>query len=166
MRLATLEDLPQVELMLRGYLAEQEGDGSPVLLTRKTLDWYRDLARSYLAGSQFGVVVLGEVESEAGPEVVGFALSGESGPPHLDTNLGKVAIVWIDWVTGEHRKSGVGLGMLLFGWPSLVEMGFDTAMMSVREGNPGGAALCRAFGAFPVEQHFHYPLKETPRGIR
>lgn len=166
MRIATQADLPQFELMLRGYLAEQEAVGSPVLFTRMTLDWYRDLAWDYVTGSRFGVIVLGEVESEAGQEVVGFAMAGEGGQPHLDTNLGRVAVVWIDWVAPEHRKARVGVSMLLFGWPTLLEMGFDTAAMSVREGNEQGEALCRSFGAFPVERFFHYPLKEAPRGTR
>jgi ribosomal protein S18 acetylase RimI-like enzyme len=167
MRLAVMEDWPQVELMLRGYLQEQEDVGGNVLFTRRTLDRYRDLARQYLQGHLFGIVVLGETESEAGSEVVGFTLAGEDGgTPAVDLTHGRSAVVWIAWVAREHRKSGIGLGMLLYGWPSLVEMGFQTALMAVREGNPQGEALCHAFGAKPMERSFSYELKETPHGLR
>jgi len=165
-RFAEPGDLSAFEEMLRTYLKEQEAS-SPVRLTRKTVDWYRNLAHSYLKGSLFGTLVLGEVESEVGPQVVGFALAGEDlGQPRVDTTLGKVAVVWLVWVAPEHRKSLAALGMLLFGRPKLLELGFETAVMDVRENNPEGKALTLAFGAHPEEMVYHFPLKEEPRGQR
>lgn len=167
MRFATEEDLPRIETMLRSYLQEEEDRGSPVRFTRKTLDWYRDLARAYVLGGAFGVVVLGEVDSEAGTEVAGFALSGEDpGVPRWDHSLGRVAVVWIAWVAREHRKSGIGLRMLHFGRPRLLELGFETAVMSVRTGNAEGQALTLGFGAGPAEAAYHFRLEEEPHGAR
>jgi len=165
MRLAALTDLPVFEVMLRAYLAEQEEAGSPVRLTRRTLDWYRDLARAYLRGSLFGVLVLSEAEGPVGPQPVGFALAGEDlGEPRVDTTIGRTAVVWLTWVAPEHRKGERALSMLRFGRPTLLEQGFEVASMSVREDNPQGHALCLAFGAESVERLYRFPLKEEPRG--
>jgi len=165
MRLAGLNDLPVFEQMLRAYLAEQEDAGSPVRLTRRTVDWYRDLARAYVRGSLFGVLVLSEVEGPVGPQPVGFALAGEDlGEPRVDTMLGRTAVVWLTWVAPAHRKDGRALDMLIWGRPTLLEQGFEVASMSVREDNTQGHALCLAFGAEPVERLYRFPLKEEPRG--
>ena len=165
---ATTKELPAIERMIRLYLAEQEDSGSPVQLTKRTVDAYRLLASSYLVGSLFGVVVLAYVETaEAAPELVGFALAGEEiSPLAFDTTLGRVAFVWQVWVAPEHRKAGAGLGMLTFGRPRLLELGFQTASMSVRAENQESRALCEAFGAKLVELNLHYPLKEEPHGRR
>jgi ribosomal protein S18 acetylase RimI-like enzyme len=157
-RLATPADLPAWEDRLRAYLLEQE-KSSPVRLTRRTLDWYRNLAHSYLKGSLFGVLVLAMKEAE----MTGFALGGEDpGTPHLDTNLGRQAVVWLVWVDPAHRQSGLGLGMLSFGRPHLVELGFETAVMSVRAANAEGVRLTEAFGARLEELIYLFPLREEP----
>lgn len=156
MRLGTPEDLPAFEAMLRLYLLEQASAGSPVQVTRRTVDWYRDLARSYLQGSMFGVLVLA-----LGPEgnPVGFALAGEDlGTPRLDTTLGRTAVVWLAWVQPQLRKGGTALSMLHWGQPRLRDLGFRTAVMTVREGNAEGEALTRAFGAKPAERMFSCAL--------
>lgn len=156
-------DLQVFEEMLRRYLAEQQAAGGAVQLTRKTVDWYRDLARIYVHGSGFGVVVFAEEDGPVGRQPVGFAMAGEDlGIPRIDTTLGKVATVWITWVDPTRRKTGAGLGMLLFGRPRLLELGFETAAMSVREENTEGLALCHAFGAQPVERFLRFRLEEEP----
>jgi ribosomal protein S18 acetylase RimI-like enzyme len=162
-RFAELSEMPLFESMLRLFLQEQQDSGSPVLFTRKTLDWYRDLGRLYLTGQRLGFVVLGEIESEAGSQVAGFTLAGEElGPPRFDTTLGKTGIIWLIWVAPEHRKSRLGLEMLY----SLVEpgreAGFDTAILAVHESNQAGMAITHAFGAAPAERVFHFRVsKET-----
>ena len=163
---ATTKELPAIERMIRLYLAEQEDNGSPVQLTKRTVDAYRLLASSYLVGSLFGVVVLAILETaEAAPETVGFALAGEDiGLPRFDTSLGRLAQVWIDFVEPAYRKSGAGIGMLLFGRSRLLELGFETAAMSVREGNTAGRALTEAYGSRFVERLYHFSLKEEPNG--
>lgn len=162
-RHALPEHLPALEEMIRSYLLEQATAGSPTRVTRRTVDWYRDLARSYLRGSLFGSVVVAEVEGPAGPQVVGFAMAGEDlGTPRVDTDLGKVAVVWLVWVRPEHRKLGTALSMLSYGRPRLVEQGFVTAAMGVRTGNSESHALCRAYGAQPEETVYHAPLNKEP----
>lgn len=171
-RFAGPDDLPAVEEMLRSFLLEQATAGSAVQVTRRTVDWHRDLARSYVRGSLFGVVVLAEVQVPGGPDsdqpcpwkVVGFVLAGEDlGQPRLDTSWGRQAVVWGAWVAPSHRKLGTALAMLSWGRPQLVEQGFATAVMSVREENAEGDALTRAFGARPVERVFRFALSEEPR---
>lgn len=165
MRFATVEDFGLIEIMLRSYLAEQEAVGSPLRFTRRTLDWYRDLIWSYLEGKESGAIVLGEVSSEAGEEVAGFAMGGESpGESPVDLSIGRMAQVWVVWVTPEHRRSGLALSMLRFGQPRLVEMGFETAVMSSRAANQQGNALCRSFGAFNVENFYQFSLGEKSNG--
>lgn len=166
MRFGDPEDFPRFEAMLRLYLAEEEERGSPVRFTHRTLNWYRELGRSYLWGQAHGVIVFGEVESEAGKEVAGFALSGESHDSPWDHNLGRIAVVWIVWVATEHRKSGIASTMLRFGRSRLVEMGFETAVMSVRYGNQEGQGLTLGFGAGAAEAAYHFRLEEEPRGAR
>jgi len=163
-RFATTSDLPKVNHLMWRYLCEQEASGSPVRATKHTLDAYRDLARAYLAGGMFGVVVLAE-KSLGDP--VGFALAGEDvGRLRYDTTLGKVAFVWLIWVTYEFRKSGTALGMLTFGRPRLLELGFETASMSVRENNPEGQALTLAYGGVLAEREYLFALSGTPAHLQ
>lgn len=160
-RFGRQSDLPAFELALRSYLLEQRTLGSPVRVTRQTVDFYRGLCESYLRGSLFGFLILAE---EAG-RLVGFVLVGEdTGPPVLDTSLGRMAIVWLTWVAEPFRKTRLALGMLRFGRPRAVELGFETASMLVREGNLQGSALARAFGAKPAEQILHFQIKEESDG--
>jgi len=162
MRIAGPEDFPAFDTMLRSFLGEQETrEGCRMLFTRRTLERYRELARGYLSGQRFGGVVLGEIETEAGHELAGFALCGEDdGPTAVDMTFGKIAILWMVWISPEHRKSGLGFAMLQYALPTLVEMHFDTVLMSVREGNAEGDALRRAMGALPMERCFSYAVKE------
>lgn len=160
-------DLAAFDEMLRGYLLEEEKAGSPVRLTVRTLEFYRSLAFAYTIGSLFGTLVFAEAESPVGGQPIGFALAGESGmPPALDLAHGRTAQVWITWVDPAHRQGGVGLGMLAFGEPRLLELGFELASMSFREGNELGEKLGRSFGAFPVERFYHYRLGGTDHGRR
>jgi ribosomal protein S18 acetylase RimI-like enzyme len=94
-----------------------------------------------------------------GPQPVGFALAGEA-PfiPWVDTEHGRTATVWIAWVEPRMRQKGIALGMLAFGEPRLLELGFEIAAMSVREENPEGQKLSEAFGAKPLERFYHYTL--------
>lgn len=150
--------------MLRHYLSEQEKVGT-VRLTRRTLDVYRDIGRSYTSGGLFGTLVFAERDSGVGPQPFGFALAGEDFTGlRLDTTLGRVAFVWLVWVTPSERQTGAGLAMLLFGRPRLLELGFETASLGVREGNTEGHALSRAFGATVNERQYLFPLKEAPGG--
>jgi len=161
-RFATLDDMPAFETMLRAYLMEQEAHGSPVQCTRKTFNFYRDLAHFYLKGTLFGVLVLTEEEG-----VKGFALAGEDfGQPRLDTTWGKSAVVWLVWVDPTVRKTGAGLGMLTFGRSRLLELGFEVAVMSVRNQNLEGQALTLSFGAAHEESSYIFSLKEEPHGQR
>jgi hypothetical protein len=99
--------------------------------------------------------------------VKGFALAGEDfGQPRLDTTWGKSAVVWLVWVDPTSRKNGAGLGMLTFGRPRLLELGFEVAVMSVRHPNLEGQALTLAFGAEPEECSYVFRLKEEPHGQR
>jgi len=158
-RFAVPADLPAITLMLRAYLMEQQESGSPVLYTKRTLAAYEELARAYLAGGMFGVVVL----SYEGDRLVGFALAGEdTGGLRYDTTLGKVAFIWVVWVLPSHRKTGAGLGMLTFGRARLLELGFVTASMSVRENNPQGQALTLSYGAVPTEREYLFDLRGEP----
>lgn len=151
MRLATFNDTPAVVGMLRRFLAEQEDLGSPVRLTTRTLDEYRDLARSYMMGSRFGLVVL---------DTHGMVIIGEdTGAPRFDTTLGKLAVVWIAYVVPEARDKKLALSMLHFALPHVRDLGFDTAVMGVREGNAAGRALTEGFGAQLTERIYHYSLK-------
>lgn len=162
MRFAGIEDFQVVSNMIREFLMEQAKDGSPVLVSRRTVETYRDLARCYITGSLAGVVVLA-----GNTEPTGFVLAGEdSGLPRLDTNLGRIAVVWAVWMRPDSRKQTNALKMLLFGKPKLFEMGFDLAYMAVRETNRAGLALTESFGAHPAERIFHFPLKEKPLGQR
>jgi GNAT superfamily N-acetyltransferase len=159
-RLATMADLETVIVMLRSYLREQQMGGSPVLFTRQTLDVYRDMARCYLSGLMEGLVVLAEDEGE----VVGFALSGEEmAPPALETDLGRMAQVWLVWVDPTYRKTGAALGMLSWGRPHLLERGFERACMCIRKGNDLGEKLTLSYGARPVERMYHFDLQKEPR---
>ena len=160
LRFAHFQDLKKLDPMLRDYLHEQREAGSPVLPTQRTFNAYRDMARAYLSGSLFGVLVLAEDEGTP----VGFVLAGEntSGGTRFDTSLGKVAYVWLVWVAPHVRKHGVGLSMLSFGRPRLVELGFNVAAMTVREDNTEGQALTLAFGASPTEREFLFDLAEKP----
>lgn len=159
-RLAAPGDLPAFDAMLRLYLIEHTGEpASRVLLTPRTVDYHRNLARYYLAGNLFGIVTLAE-EAEA---PVGFALIGEeTGRVALDTRWGKAASVWAAWVTPALRQAGVALSMLSFSRDRLLEMGFEVVFMSVVEANKAGQALSLAFGAVPLERVYYYPLKERP----
>lgn len=166
-RFASAEDLPIFEKMLRAYLLEESETGSRMLFTRRTMDWYRTLGRSYVLGALFGSIVLAVVESEVGSQVVGFVLEGEDeGEPRLDTNLGRRAQMWIVWVDPAHRRAGAALDMLRFGCPRLVELGFETMGMGTREENSGAQALAKALGAQPTERLYFLPLKEEPNGRR
>lgn len=160
-------DLSAYDELLRRYLMEETKAGSPVRMTRRTLDFYRDLARGYLIGSDFGVLVFADEDTAVGPQPVGFALAG--GSPFIawiDTEHGKTATVWITWAEPRLRQQGIGLGMLAFGEPRLLELGFEIAAMSVREENPSGQALSLAFGAKPIERFYHYTLGGTIHGRR
>lgn len=160
LRLATSKDLPQVELMIRRYLAEAEKASPRVRLNRRSVDRYRDLALAYVRGSLAGVVVIAGTEKP-----VGLAMGGEDlGQPYLDGGWGRTATVWIAWVAPEARQSGLALKMLYWGLPHLVELGFDTALMGVLETNTAGRALTEAFGAQLTERLYAYPLKEKPHG--
>lgn len=160
-RFGRQSDLPAFELALRSYLLEQRKTGSPVRVTRQTVDFYRGLCENYLRGSLFGFLILAE---EAG-RLVGFVLVGEdTGPPRLDTALGREAAVWLAWVAEPFRKTGLGIGMLRFGLPRAVELGFETATMTVREENQEGLALCRAFGARVAERLLIFPVREESDG--
>lgn len=160
-------DLSCFDELLRRYLMEESKAGSPVRMTRRTLDFYRDLARGYLIGAESGVLVFAGEDSAVGPQPVGFALAGGS-PffPWIDTEYGKTATVWIAWMEPRFRQKGTALGMLAFGEPQLLEMGFEVAAMSVREENPSGQALSLAFGAKPIERFYHYTLGGTEHGRR
>ena len=153
-RLGIPADLPAFEVMLRRYLLEQRKDGSPVRVTKKTVDFYRELADSYLRGSLFGGLVL----AEEGGQLAGFVLGGEDtgGGSRLDTDLGRVLIVWAIWVEKTHRKVGTALTMLRFAQLKSLELGFEVAVMSVREENKQGLALVRAMGVQPVERIFTF----------
>lgn len=159
LRFGTVLDLPAFEEMLRSFLLEQAGAGSPIQVTRRTVDWYRDLAHSYLKGGLFGGLALAEAEGPVGPQPVGFVLWGEDpGVPRLDTDLGRVAVVWLIWVRPEHRKLSTALRLLHFGEPEAVKLGFKTALMNIRTDNTEGQALARAFGARPVEMVLRWGL--------
>lgn len=160
-------DTSAYDEMLRHYLMEDQKAGSPVRMTRRTLDFYRDLARGYLIGSTSGVLVFAQEDSAVGPQPVGFTLAGES-PfiPWIDTEHGKTATVWIAWVEPRFRNKGSALAMLAFGEPRLLELGFEIAAMSVREENPSGQALSLSFGAKPIERFYHYTLGGGLRGRR
>lgn len=160
-------DLSAFDELLRKYLMEDQKNGSPVRMTRRTLDFYRDLARGYLIGHSFGILVFADEDTAVGPQPIGFTLAGDS-PffPWIDTEHGKTATVWISWVEPRFREKRTALGMLAFGEPKLLELGFEIAAMSVREENPGGQALSLAFGAKPLERFYHYTLGGTERGRR
>lgn len=156
-------DLSAYDELLRRYLMEDSKAGSPVRMTRRTLDFYRDLARGYLIGQTSGLLIFAEEDTAVGPQPVGFTLTGES-PflPWIDTEHGKTATVWIAWVEPRFREKAVGIGMLAFGEPRLLELGFEIAAMSVREKNQAGQALSIAFGAEPIERFYHYTLGGGP----
>lgn len=163
LRLATLTDLPILVGMMRSYLREQQAEGCTVRFTTRSLDAYRDLARRYLSGQLDGVIVVAEEASRVG-EVVALAMAGEPGvPPMLDNTLGRQANVWLVWVDPAYRKTGLALSMLSWGRPYLVGMGFETATMTVREGNDLGERLTLAYGAAPSERMYHFRLEEEPR---
>ena len=164
-RFAQVEDMLAYEEMLRHFLLEQEKAGSPVRLTRRTLNFYRDLAFGYVIGAEPGVVVFALHDTPAGPQPIGFTVAGQAAPDILDTTHGKIATVWITWVDPAHRRKDLGIGMLLYGEPRLVELGFETAAMTFREDNPEGRALGIAFGAVPIERYYHYRLG-SPHGQR
>ena len=160
-RLAQYADLGAVESMLRYYLQEQWTSGDPIVPSNRSVQVFQDLARSYINGSGFGVVVLAHEPGQEAP--VGFVLAGEHpGATVFDTVLGKVAVIWIAWTHPAHRKAGLGLGMLSFVRPHLVGMGFLTATMTVRDGNEMGNAISLAFGAKPTERVYFYTLPEEP----
>jgi hypothetical protein len=147
--------------MLRTYFLEQRAMGSPVLVTQRTLDFYRGLARSYIGGSLFGGLAL------AGEPAHAFLLGGEDpGQPPLDLDLGRVAMVWLIWVAPEHRQTRLALDLLSWGRHRLLEWGFETALMCVRDDNVAGLALTHAFGARPEERIYRFPLREEPGGVR
>jgi GNAT superfamily N-acetyltransferase len=151
-RLAGSEDLTQLGQLIRAYLREQAAEGGPVRFTQTSLDWYRNLARSYLLGSLFGAVTIAEGGA-------GFAMGGEDpGTPRLDTDHGRTAVVWIAYVEPAYRKTGLAIALLACGLPKIVEMGFKTAMMGVLEGNQAGHGLCRAFGAELTERSYRFTL--------
>lgn len=162
MRLATLKDFPVFDAMLRLALAEQEATpGTSTLFTRRTLERYRELARDYMSGRSFGSVALGEIETEQGSEIVGFSLCGEDrGPTEVDLRLGKIAIGWLIWTRPEHRHSGMGLAMLLCNVAQCREMGFDTMLCSIREGNVAMDAIAKTISAVPTEHTFAYRLTQ------
>ena len=142
-----------VTSMIREFLLEQHKDGSPVEVTRLTVEFYRDLARSYATGSLAGVVALDDT---------GFALVGEDcGYPRLDNNLGRVAIVWAVWTSPSERRHHHMLDLLHFTEGHLRELGFDLGVMHVREANAAGRALSEAFGATLQERVYHYDLKRA-----
>lgn len=162
-RLATYADLESVSNLLRYYLQEQWASGDPIIPTNRSVQTYHDLVRGYINGSSFGIVILAEQQGE----VVGFVLTGEHPSRNaFDTTLGKVAVVWIAWTHPAHRKGGTALGMLSFGRPHLVAMGFQTATMTVRSNNEQGRALTLAFGAEPAESTYLFPLAEEPAHLR
>jgi len=151
-RLATPEDLPVVTTMIREFLLEQHKDGSPVLVSRLSVEFYRDLARSYVTGSLAGVVALDDT---------GFAMMGEDwGLPRIDSSLGRAAIVWCVWVTPSERRHHRMLELLRFAEGQLQELGFELGVMHVREANTAGRALSEAFGATLVERVYHYDLSK------
>jgi len=153
------QDLAPFDAMLRAYLREEENLGSPVRLTVQTLDSYRKLAGAYVRGAMAGVIVFAEEDGRP----VGFAMAGEdTAASGIETTLGRVAFVWIAWVEEAHRKAGVGLSMLKYGRPRLLDLGFQTASMNTREGNSVGEALCAAYGAREVERVYHVPLAREP----
>jgi hypothetical protein len=160
-------DLSAFDEMLRRYLMEEAKAGSPVRMTRRTLDFYRDLARGYLIGAEAGLLVFAEDETAVWPQPTGFTLAG-AGPwlTWIDTEHGKTATVWITWMEPRFRKKGAALGMLAFGEPKLLDLGFEVAAMSVREENPSGQKLSLAFGAQPIERFYHYALGVTEHGRR
>jgi ribosomal protein S18 acetylase RimI-like enzyme len=163
LRFATLEDFPDIERLLRLYLAEQEDGGSVVRFTLRTLDAHRDMIRQYLTGQMLGIVRIAEDEEG---NAVGFGYAGEDhGPCPYDTTLGKVANVWVMWVAEGHRKQGAALEMLTSSQERFAELGFDTAMMTVREGNEEGLQLSLAFGAQPLERILYFRRGE-PYGQR
>lgn len=158
-RLAVAADLPVIEEMLRSFLLEQLAQGSPVQVTRRTMTWYRDLVRSYVRGSLFGVVVL----ALEGEQPVGLAVAGEDvGEPRLDTSYGRTAVVWGAWVEPAHRKQGTALAMLSYGQPFLMEQGFVGAVMSAREDNREAEALISSFGAHLVERIYRFVFLGGP----
>ena len=135
--------------------------GSHVTVCRQNLNVYRDLARSYLKGSLFGVAVLAE---QAG-ELVGFGLAGEDwDEPRLDLDVGKIVHIWILWVREDFRRSGLGLEILNAGLPTILDMGFETAHMTVLNDNLGGDGISLAFGAQPAERVYLCPLGDRKHG--
>ena len=156
MRLATPADLPLVTSMIREFLLEQWKAGAPVCVSHKNLEVYRDLARCYLTGSLFGVVVLDE-DGQA------FVLAGEeSGPPRFETTLGKTATLWAAWTSPELRQHGRAKEMVLFACERLSELGIDTLVMASREQNPASQAGAKAIGATLEERVYYRSLKGPP----
>jgi hypothetical protein len=60
----------------------------------------------------------------------------------------------------DYRRSGLMMKMLVFGQPYAVAMGFETAVMSVREGNPMGLGLAEAFGSTLNERSLVFDLSQ------
>ena len=158
-RLATRDDWPRIDPLLRAFLVEHRLGGSAAVVSARNVENYRRLAEDYLHGRIPGVVVLAHEDNR----LVGFALAGEpQAPGWLELDGGKTAVVWIAYVDPAYRKKGVALGMLVWGRPHLLELGFETATMGVREDNEVALALCRAFGARASERLLRFPLNEEP----
>ena len=159
-RLATKDDMPAFVLLLRECLLEEEIMGQQVLATRRTVEHYREFAWQYVTGGLFGVLVLAEDNGA----IRGFALAGEdTGDRRVESTSGRVAYIWQAYTSPSYRKDGVALSLLIWGRPFLLEMGFETAVMSVLESNLEGQALTLSFGAKPVDRVYHFALKEEPR---
>ncbi len=160
-RLATTADRASIDTMIRLYLVEQRQIGNPVQVTRQTVSAYRDLSEHYLTGRIPGLVI---VASEEDGTLCGLVLAGDLvNPMGIESDYGRQAVVSLAWVQQTHRKTRLGLEMLVWGRPLLVELGFDTATMAIREGNEAGMALARSFGAVPSETLLTYPLREETR---
>jgi len=132
-------DIPELLVLTKDYLDEQQDFGGDVLPTPRTIDYYRTLFAGVIGKTIMGAAVALSWNGS----LVGFHLTVEL-PMPWDSMFGRAALGFGTFVDPAFRGRGFGVALREVANDLLREAGFETVIGLVHTGNqPGEQSLER-----------------------
>tara|TARA_Y100000310_G_scaffold225116_1_gene227123 strand:- start:2590 stop:3114 length:525 start_codon:yes stop_codon:yes gene_type:complete len=122
-------------------IKSQYAIGGTMIPSLKTMAFFRDLFRAYVAREMEGVVLFGASENAV-------LLWGDVGNVFpWETTIGKFAMGWGTYVRPDYRRQGWARALRDEAMVKMYDMGFDTVIGTAVSGNEAGNESLLDYGA-------------------